>query len=98
MRTKQWLSALGCAALLSAPLAAAAQGAERAVSTDQFIDSIAAATVYAYDGDEILQPTRGSIVRSKLQVDVPDQVLVVRLSPVRVLPRRSAPLHSTRRS
>ncbi len=45
--------------------------------------TISAATVYAYDGGEVLQPTRGVIVQGKLQVDVPDQVLAVRLSPKR---------------
>ncbi len=45
--------------------------------------SIAAATVYAYDKAEVLQPTVGVISGGRLQVNVPDQVLVVRLSPRR---------------
>lgn len=53
--------------------------------------AIAAATVYAYDGGEILQPTKGAVVQGRLQVNVPDQVLVVRLSPQRTpnTPRRT---------
>ncbi len=52
--------------------------------------TIAAAMVYAYDGSEILQPTKGAITQGRLQVNVPDQVMVVRLLPARVGPRRQA--------
>ena len=48
---------------------------------------ITTATVYAYDGREILQPTQEAIRRGKIQVNVPDQVLVVRLSPRRATKR-----------
>lgn len=45
--------------------------------------NIVAATIYAYDGGEKFRPSPGIIASGKLQVSVPDQVLVVRLSPRR---------------
>jgi len=51
--------------------------------------TIAAATVYAYDAGEVLRSMPGAIVRGKLQLDVPDQVLVVRLAPRRVVVRHA---------
>ena len=42
--------------------------------------SIAHATVYTYDPAEVLRPTPGAILGGKLSVNVPDQVLVVKLS------------------
>ena len=43
--------------------------------------TIASATVYAYDSGEVLRPATGTIVGGKLSVSVPDQVMVVRLTP-----------------
>lgn len=42
--------------------------------------SIRAATVYAYDANSVLQPAPGVISQGKLAVNVPDQVMLVKLS------------------
>ena len=48
--------------------------------------SIGSATVYAYDFAETLQPTVGRMIGGQLSLSIPDQVLVVKLSPRRTKP------------